>query len=363
MTESRQGFRTWTTAGLVLLVASAAVWVIRTEGEKNRQLLREESEQLKQEIRDASGHSVKNAAEDAIKLPGQILSEARDAVLGEKPEEAADDGQEKKEKGAPESRRRSPGQTVTDIFRFGQELAKTADGVGQKILALSVDEQIRVGKKLHELIRKNHKVSSTSEHTSRVKKLAGPLVRRSKRKGITFTFTVLDSAEINAFAHIGGFIYVNTGLLEFIGGDEELEFVLGHEVGHVELEHCSRRLTYAARASELSGDLGGNLVQMSYHLISAGYSEEDEFAADEWGFRQLVAMGRDRKRALALPRRFVEKEKREGRRKEKAESPTAVEAVVQGIDNHFQTHPAAAERLRRLERLSLKPDGRRGDEE
>ena len=38
--------------------------------------------------------------------------------------------------------------------------------------------------------------------------------------------SLLDSAEINAFAHIGGFVYVNTGLLEFIGGDEELEFVL-----------------------------------------------------------------------------------------------------------------------------------------
>ena len=359
MTESAQRFRPWMGVCLAGLVIAIAVWVIRSEGEKNRQVLREESDKLKQEIRDVSGNSVQDAAKGAIRLPGQVLDEARDVILGDKSTEDTRDGQVK-EKSAPETKRRGPAQSVSDIFKFGQDLAKAADGVGQKILALSVEEQKRIGEKLNKLIRKNHKVSTAPGLASRVTDLAGPLLQRCKRNGIEYTFTVLDSPQVNAFAHAGGYVYVNTGLLEFIGGDEELEFVLGHEIGHVELEHCSRRLTYFARASELGGDLSGNLVQMAYHLIAVGYSEKDEFEADEWGFRQLVQMGRDRDRALALPRRFVEKEKREGRRKEGAKSPTAVEAVVQGIDNHFQTHPAAAERLRRLERLKIKPGGRRG---
>lgn len=359
MTETGQGFRTWMTVCVVVLVAVAALWLIRSEGEKNRQVLREESDKLKQEIRDASGNSVKDAAKGAIRLPVQVLDEARDVILSDKSTEVTRDGQVK-EKTAPEIKRRGPGQTVADIFKFGQDLAKAADGVGQEILALSDEEQKRVGETLNKLIRKNHKVSTAPGPAARVMDLAGPLLQRCKRNGVEYTFTVLDSPQVNAFAHVGGYIYVNTGLLEFIAGDGELEFVLGHEIGHVELKHCSRKLTYFARASKLGGDLGGNLVQMAYHLIAVGYSEKDEFEADEWGFRSLVQMGRDRDRALALPRRFVEKEKREGRRKEKASSPTAVEAVVQGIDNHFQTHPAAEERLRRLERLKINPGRHRG---
>ena len=180
-----------------------------------------------------------------------------------------------------------------------------------------------------------------------------------KSKGLVLRFFVNESDEVNAFSHVGGYIYVNKGLLEFIDGDGELEFVLGHEIGHVELQHCTRNLTYAARASKLGGQLGENLTQIAYHLVAVGYSEDQEFAADEWGYRQLIGLGRDQEQALALPRRFMEKEKREGRSEARPKSKTPVDAVLQEIDNHFRTHPPATERLERLQRLEVKSDGRR----
>ena len=358
MTESAQRSRPWLGVCLAGLAVAIAVWVIRSEGDKNRQILREESDKLKREIQDASA----NPLGDAVGSPGQVLDEVRGIVLDDDSSEdrPPENKRASSSKSAEKSKRRDGGQLVSDLFKLGQDVANAADRAGQQILALDLEEQKRIGGELNKLIRKQHKVSPSLDQASRVRRLAQPLLERSKRDGIKYSFTVLESDQINAFSHVGGHIYINTGLLDFVGGDAELEFVLGHEIGHVELMHCSRKLTYSARASELGGELGSNLVQMAYHLVSVGYSETEEFEADEWSFRQLIEMGRSRGRALALPRHFMEKEQQEGRRKKRVESPTAAGAVVQEIDNHFRTHPAAAERLRRLERLKIKTDARRG---
>jgi predicted Zn-dependent protease len=347
----------------VILVA-IGIWLIRSEGEKNREVIQKTGNDLKQEIRDAPGNSVKTAAKDVLDLAGQVLDAGGDILGGSSSEKADTKGDSTSgNKGDSDSKQRGSGSFISDAFNLGEKLAKTVDDVGQEVLAMSVDDEKRIGGELHKLISKQHKVLRSGDQATRLNRLAKPLVQRCKRQGIDYTFTVLDSSEINAFSHVGGYIYVNKGLLEFIDGDGELEFVLGHEIGHVELQHCTRNLTYAARASKLGGQLGENLTQIAYHLVAVGYSEDQEFAADEWGYRQLIELGRDQEQALALPRRFMEKEKREGRSEARPKSKTPVDAVLQEIDNHFRTHPPATERLEKLQRLEVKSGGRRDGRE
>jgi beta-barrel assembly-enhancing protease len=52
-----------------------------------------------------------------------------------------------------------------------------------------------------------------------------------------YTFIVLDSNEINAFAAPGGIIMITTGMLRFVQSEDELAGILGHEIGHVEMSH------------------------------------------------------------------------------------------------------------------------------
>ncbi|MFO0951203.1 MAG: M48 family metalloprotease [Isosphaeraceae bacterium] len=55
------------------------------------------------------------------------------------------------------------------------------------------------------------------------------------------TFTILESDTVNAFSHQGG--HLTLGLLRFLGEDDAaLEFVVGHEIAHVDLEHAQRCL-------------------------------------------------------------------------------------------------------------------------
>ena len=55
-----------------------------------------------------------------------------------------------------------------------------------------------------------------------------------------YSFIMLDSEEVNAFAVPGGFVFVTTGMLKFLKDEDELAAILGHEMGHIELRHGMR---------------------------------------------------------------------------------------------------------------------------
>ena len=71
------------------------------------------------------------------------------------------------------------------------------------------------------------------------RELQRPSLRICRRKTMHYTFTIVDDPAVNAFSHLGGFVYVHTGLLKMARQDWELEFVLAHEIGHVDLKHCA----------------------------------------------------------------------------------------------------------------------------
>jgi predicted Zn-dependent protease len=58
-----------------------------------------------------------------------------------------------------------------------------------------------------------------------------------------FTFTLLDSDMVNAFAIPGGYVYVTRGLMALANNEAELAGVIGHEIGHVTARHGAQRMT------------------------------------------------------------------------------------------------------------------------
>jgi predicted Zn-dependent protease len=61
---------------------------------------------------------------------------------------------------------------------------------------------------------------------------------------------------MNIYAASGGFVYVNTGLLDVLESEDELAAVLGHEIGHVRQKHQIKALQ-AAEQSRVAGTLAG----------------------------------------------------------------------------------------------------------
>lgn len=60
-------------------------------------------------------------------------------------------------------------------------------------------------------------------------------------RDLEFTFRVMDSPVVNAFALPGGYVYVTRGLLAHLNNEAQLAVVLGHEITHVAARHASQQ--------------------------------------------------------------------------------------------------------------------------
>ena len=59
------------------------------------------------------------------------------------------------------------------------------------------------------------------------------LAKQSERPGLNWTFIVLDTDGVNAFASPGGLVHITRGALALAKNEAEVAGVLGHEIGHV----------------------------------------------------------------------------------------------------------------------------------
>jgi putative metalloprotease len=246
---------------------------------------------------------------------------------------------------------------IGGLFDLGSALVKSADEVGQELFQLTEKEQKDIGERLHKKLKSEHKFQEGSRQLERIKKLSMPFKAILSRKDLALKFSIIEADEVNAFSHVGGYIYFNTGLLEIISTDAELQFVVGHEIAHLELGHCEKLLTYAVRAEGLGNELGGALgaesagtiASLAYRALSSGYSEDQELACDAWAYRAMRKSGMTHIDCCAMSRKFLERE-------DKAEDPgnksgDPIDKLHSELDAHFRTHPHAKKRLNALEQL------------
>ena len=134
-----------------------------------------------------------------------------------------------------------------------------------------------------------------------VNRVGQRLVASSDDPTSTFTFTVIDSPDINAFAAPGGYIYINRGLLAYLENEAELAAVLAHEIGHVTASHHNRQQAAAVTNSVVatttyvltgSGDLASASSMYGSELIS-GYGRDMELEADGLGAQYMHQSGYD----------------------------------------------------------------------
>src|SRR5688572_14557846 len=59
----------------------------------------------------------------------------------------------------------------------------------------------------------------------------------SHRPNLKWTFRIMDSPEVNAFAVPGGYVYFTRGIMAHFNNEAEFAGVLGHEIGHVAARH------------------------------------------------------------------------------------------------------------------------------
>ena len=129
--------------------------------------------------------------------------------------------------------------------------------------------------------------------------LGGRLVASTETPNQSFTFTVLDTPVVNAFALPGGYVYVTRGLLALANTEAEVAGVLAHEIAHVTARHTAQRYNTAVAANLISGLLGAvtgsrEVAQIGQFVgagVLAQYSQSQEFEADQLGIRYMGRAG------------------------------------------------------------------------
>jgi predicted Zn-dependent protease len=179
------------------------------------------------------------------------------------------------------------------------------------------------------------KISHNSSINSYINEIGQQLVKNSQRPNIPYTFQVVEDKNINAFATMGGFVYVNSGLITTAENEAELASVIGHEIGHIVGRHAIEHMRQQAISQGVlsAAGLGRNqAIQIGVELaLSRPNSRKDELEADQFGLDNIIKVGYAPAGMVSFMNKLLQNS---------GGSPPSF----------LSTHPATSERIQALQR-------------
>ena len=136
------------------------------------------------------------------------------------------------------------------------------------------------------------KLYRNSSINSYINEIGQRLAKTSQRPDIPYTFQVVDNNSINAFATMGGYVYINKGAIAAADNEAELASVIGHEIGHIAARHAIKQMRDRAISQGLLSAAGvdrNNAIQIGVELaVSRPNSRADELQADHLGLEDIT---------------------------------------------------------------------------
>jgi len=232
---------------------------------------------------------------------------------------------------APDKKKKKP---KDDVEAIGER------DVGGGLNFYNIEKEIALGKQLADEVERSAKIVRDPLIAEYVNRVGQNLARNSDGQ-VPFHFKVIESPQVNAFALPGGFLFVNTGLIEEAETEGELAGVLAHEIAHVTARHGTRQATRGQLANLATIPLmvmtGGGWT--GYAIYQAAglaipmtflqFSRKFEREADYLGLQYLYKAGYDPTAFIDFFERLQALEKRK---------PGALAQV-------FRSHPMTDDRI------------------
>lgn len=208
----------------------------------------------------------------------------------------------------------------------------------------SLEREAKLGRQMAAQVDREAKFITDPVITEYINRLGQNIVLHSDSK-IPFTIKVIDSADVNAFALPGGFLYVNSGVILAADGEAEIAGVMAHEIAHVAARHGVEQASKGTLFQYLSiplifvgGPLGAiaqNAANILVPMTFLKFSRNAEAEADRLGLQYMWAAGYDPTSLLSFFEKLKAKEKK---------APGALAKV-------FSTHPATGDRIDKAREL------------
>ncbi len=161
---------------------------------------------------------------------------------------------------------------------------------------ISDRQEVQIGKQINDqLVNNQFQLYDNSQITRYINDIGQRLAKQSQRPNISYIFQVVDDPNINAAATMGGFIYVNRGLITAADNEGQLASVIAHEIGHIAARHAIQQMRQTAIARGLAVAAGvdrNTLVNLGVELaFKLPNSRKDELEADKLGLETLQKSG------------------------------------------------------------------------
>ncbi len=218
----------------------------------------------------------------------------------------------------------------------------------------SDEEEIAAGDAVAALYLGAAQLVDSEEVSSYVQSLGMHIAAQTERAELPWSFGVIDSPIVNAFATPGGKVLLTSGLFNMLSSEDELAGVLAHEIAHVVLQHHWKIIKKQKLVSGVADlamsevDTGSGASEAAFNALEgiirksilSGIDRGGEFEADKLGIRYTAMAGYNCASAFGVLQSLAER------------------AAASGEDVSFlyKTHPTAEKRMNELaETISINP--------
>jgi beta-barrel assembly-enhancing protease len=223
------------------------------------------------------------------------------------------------------------------VRRIGILLAPVLAACGGGV---SLQEEAKLGAAYAAEIKKEVRLIQDPVAVQALNRFGDALAERADPTAREYTFYLVDSPEVNAFAIPGGHIFVNRGLIESADQASEFAGVLGHEIAHVTERHGIEQMekrrgagTIVSLVYILLGRDPGVVEQIAIQAggaaVFARYGRQAEREADQRAVQTLPAAGYDPEGVATFFEYMLEQQSRQ---------PGL-------LDSWFASHPTSQERV------------------
>lgn len=213
-----------------------------------------------------------------------------------------------------------------------------AGGKALKAGAMDARNERAIGESVSLALTNQYGVTHNAQLAKYVVLVGQTIASRTARADQPWVFGVLDTDTVNAYSGPGGYVWVTRGAIAQMQDESELAGVLAHEIGHVVRQHGLAAAKQAGFADALVSAAGSTSAGAQFNgasdkivdvIVKQGFSQPQEFEADQSSVRLTAAAGYDPNGFLRFLRRIRDKQKA-------------------GAPNLFSTHPGMDDRISKI---------------